>query len=63
MNSDHKNTSKKNISRTNKSKHKDTMISKLQQIAQGIGPNIKKCEEHEQIQMENAGERKNRKVG
>ena len=34
------------------------MISKVQQIAQKIGKKLKKCGEHEQTQMEKAGERK-----
>ena len=42
--------------------HKNTMISGVQQIAQEIGDKIKKCGEHQQTQMEKAGERKNRKV-
>ena len=31
------------------------MMSKVQQIAQEIGVKIKKCGEHDQIQLEKAG--------
>ena len=62
MNSDHKRVARKILSEQAKSNRKNTMISKVKQIAQEIGLKIKKCGEHEQIQMEKAGERRNRKV-
>ena len=61
MNSDHKRIAKKIIAEQAKSNHKNTMIAKVKKIAQEIGLK-KKCGEHEQIQMEKTGERKNRKV-
>ena len=58
----HKRVARNILAEQAKSNHKNTMISKVQQIAQEIRQKIKKCGEHEQIQMEEAGERKNRKV-
>ena len=62
MNSYHKSVVRKILAEQAKSNHKHTMISKMQEIAQEIGLKRKKCGENEQIQMEKAGERKNRKV-
>ena len=55
MNSDHKRVARKILAEQTKSNHKNTMISKVQQIAQEIGLKM-------EIQMEKIGERKNRKV-
>ena len=55
MNSDHKRVARKILAEQAKRNNKNTMISKVQQIAQEIGLKI-------EIQMEKAGERKNRKV-
>ena len=63
MNSDHKRVARKIIAEQAKSNHKNTMISKVKQIAQEIGLKIKNVENmSNQIQMEKAGERKNGKV-
>ena len=62
MNSCHKSVVRKILAEQAKSNHKNTMISKMQEIAQEIGLKRKKCGENEQIQMEKAVERKNRKV-
>ena len=43
MNSDHKRVARKILAEQAKSNHKNTMISKAQQIAQEIGQKIKKC--------------------
>ena len=55
MNSDHKKVARKILAEQAKSNHRNTVILKVQQIAQEIGLKI-------EIQMETAGERKNRKV-
>ena len=55
MNSDHKRVARKILAEQTKSNHKNTMISKVQQIAQEIGLKM-------ETQMEKIGERKNRKV-
>ena len=44
MNSDHKSVSRKILAEQTKSNHKNTMISKVQQIAQEIGVKIKNVE-------------------
>ena len=44
MNSDHKRVARKNIGRKTKSNHKNTMISKVQQITQEIRMKIKNVE-------------------
>ena len=63
MNSDHKRVARKIIAEQAKSNHKNTMISKVKQIAQEIRLKIKNVENmSNKIQMEKAGERKNRKV-
>ena len=62
MNSDYKRVARKILAEQTKSDHKNTMIWKVQQIAQEIRLKIKKYGEHEQIQMDKVGGRKNRKV-
>ena len=58
MNSDHKRIAIKILVEQTKSNNKNTLISKVQQIAQEIGVKLK----NEQIQMEKAGKRKYRKI-
>ena len=54
MNNDNKRVASKILAEKTKSNQKNTMIWKWSEN--------KKCGEHEQIQMEKAGERKTRKV-
>ena len=61
MNIDHKRVTRKIMAEKAKSNGKNTMISNVKQIAQEIGLKIENVK-NEQIQMEKAGERKNRKV-
>ena len=58
MNSDRKRIARKILVEQTKSSNKNTLISKVQQIAQEIGAKLK----NEQIQMEKAGKRKYRKI-
>ena len=60
MNRDQKRVARKILAEQAKSNHKNTMISKVKQETRN--GTEKKCGEHEQIQMEKTGERKNRKV-
>ena len=61
VNSDHKRVVK-NISRTNKKQPQERRDLKSTADSTINRSENKKCEEHEQIQMEKAGERKDRKV-
>ena len=63
MNSDYKRVARTILAEQAKSIHKNTMTSKVKQIAQEIRLKIKNVENmNNKIQMEKAGERKNRKV-
>ena len=46
MNSDHKRVARKIIAEQAKSNHKNTMISKVKQIAKEVGLKIKKSGKH-----------------
>ena len=62
MNKDHKRVAKKNYSRTSKKQPQEHHDLKSKTNSTRNRTENKKCGEHEQIQIEKAGERKKRKV-